>query len=310
MLHVLNGDATREQLERAGVAGEITVWADVLHDGPVPDLPAAQLRRVRADHLRHTFGVAGDQVDREFRRQEALDDFRRHEEVIFWFEHDLFDQLLLVRHLDWLSQIDRGSTRFSLVCRDEYLGPLPPSRLGELFPERVAITEEQIEAGRQAWTLFTSERPSDLVEWVAQGRAGSLEFLPGALHRLFEEFPSTDNGLSRTERQALVAVRQGASTLKETFIGSQHMEERIFMGDLTFWTVVRRLSEVAHPLLAVSPASPALNGDTRVSLTAAGRRVLDCGEDHVALNGIDRWIGGVHLTPERCWRWNGALLVS
>jgi hypothetical protein len=36
MMHVLNGDATRKQLERSGVRGTLTVWADALHDGPVP----------------------------------------------------------------------------------------------------------------------------------------------------------------------------------------------------------------------------------------------------------------------------------
>ena len=36
MLHVLNGDSTRFSLERSTVGGQFTVWADALHDGPVP----------------------------------------------------------------------------------------------------------------------------------------------------------------------------------------------------------------------------------------------------------------------------------
>ena len=35
------------------------------------------------------------------------------------------------------------------------------------------------------------------------------------------------------------------------------------------------------------------------ALTDAGRRVLDGQEDHVALNGVDRWIGGVHCQGSR-----------
>jgi hypothetical protein len=39
--------------------------------------------------------------------------------------------------------------------------------------------------------------------------------------------------------------------------------------------------------------------------TAAGRRVLRGEADHVALNGIDRWVGGVHLQgPDAPWRWD------
>ena len=51
MLHVLNGHATREKLAPSGVPGDFTVWADVLHEGPVPDVEASELRRIRAGHL-------------------------------------------------------------------------------------------------------------------------------------------------------------------------------------------------------------------------------------------------------------------
>jgi hypothetical protein len=43
----------------------------------------------------------------------------------------------------------------------------------------------------------------------------------------------------------------------------------------------------------------------RVHLTSAGRQALDGSADHVALNGIDRWIGGVHLQGRAArWRWH------
>jgi hypothetical protein len=54
MLHITNGDATR--LAEAGVDGEIIVWRDFLHDGPVPaglDLEAMSL--VRAEFI-HALG--------------------------------------------------------------------------------------------------------------------------------------------------------------------------------------------------------------------------------------------------------------
>ena len=49
-LHVLNGDSTRLSLERSDIPGVFTVWADVLHDGPVPNVPASELRRIRAQY--------------------------------------------------------------------------------------------------------------------------------------------------------------------------------------------------------------------------------------------------------------------
>ena len=40
-------------------------------------------------------------------------------------------------------------------------------------------------------------------------------------------------------------------------------------------------------------------------LTGTGARLLAGEADQVALNGIDRWIGGVHLQGHRVpWRWD------
>ena len=61
---------------------------------------------------------------------------------------------------------------------------------------------------------------------------------------------------------------------------------------------MRRLHDAATPLIA---ASPPLDGhvDTlmsrRVELTDFGRRVLSGRDDHASVNGLDRWVGGVHL---------------
>jgi hypothetical protein len=44
---------------------------------------------------------------------------------------------------------------------------------------------------------------------------------------------------------------------------------------------------------------------TRLRLTPAGARVLAGQADHVTLNGLDRWIGGVHLHGRHAgWRWD------
>ena len=83
------------------------------------------------------------------------------------------------------------------------------------------------------------------------------------------------------------------------------------MGDWSFWTVIRRLAQGRNPLLSAAlPREEMPSGREPVALTDAGRRVLAGEADHVALNGIDRWIGGVHLTPSNCWRWNGASLAA
>ena len=43
-----------------------------------------------------------------------------------------------------------------------------------------------------------------------------------------------------------------------------------------------------------------------LALTADGEAVLNGTADHIALNGIDRWLGGVHVTTASPWRWDEA----
>jgi hypothetical protein len=66
-----------------------------------------------------------------------------------------------------------------------------------------------------------------------------------------------------------------------------------------------RMAHAAVPLLDADPTQLPVDRDSRLQLTATGTRVLAGEADHVQLNGIDRWIGGVHLHGRQIpWRWD------
>lgn len=51
-LHVANGTSTTMTIEAARIPGAVSIWADPLHDGPVPgNLTDDALLDVRARHL-------------------------------------------------------------------------------------------------------------------------------------------------------------------------------------------------------------------------------------------------------------------
>jgi len=307
ILHVLNGDATRIPLEQSGVAGEFTIWADPLHDGPVPlTLDDEALRAIRAAHLADGSGEDQAGVLRTLRNWDAaLDRWPEFDEAVFWFEHDLFDQLILVRHLDWLARTTPPAGRFSLICIGEHpglsrfdgLGQLSPVQLLALFPTRAPLSSAEIDTGATAWALFRAPDPTPLAAWSRSAEAARLKFLPGALARHLDDLPGIADGLSRSERQILVALAAGPGTFADIFRATQRMEERVFMGDTSFRRILDGLGGGRSPLVT--------GRDDRFAITAAGREVLAGRSDHVALNGIDRWAGGVHLTTAACWRWDG-----
>jgi hypothetical protein len=100
------------------------------------------------------------------------------------------------------------------------------------------------------------------------------------------------------------------------FRAAQDLEPAPFLGDAWFFRALTDLGRGADRLVETQagrplPAAPPL-GDaqafTRVSLrlTRAGERVLGQKADRVTLLGVDRWVGGTHVTPGTAWRWDPA----
>ena len=318
MIHITNGDCAAGVIRETDIAGPVIPWRDVLHEGPVPDgLSLDELRAVRARFIAVAGWGAFDAVLADLEaRDGALAESRNHDEVVLWFEHDLYDQLQLLQLLDWFAGPDAGRARVSLVCGAEYLGSSSPARLRERFPSRHPVSDAQLVLAREAWAAFRSPDPTALTDLVTADTS-ALPFLRRAIVRHLQQFPSVTAGLSRSEAQALAAIRRGAVRPSEIYAASHRdQEEAIFLGDVVFAWYVEGLSRVPEPLVAWSDgeriAAPRSPDDARafwdreVRLTEAGRRVLDGEADRVQLNGIDRWLGGAHLRSPSCWRWDDA----
>ena len=312
MLHITNGEATKGPLERSGVPGRFSSWDDILHEGPTALVSGEEWLRRRAQHLAAAGYGDEDAFVRDFRgKEEALESLAGEDEVVFWFEHDLYDQLLLLRHLWWIATRGQGrAARFSIVIGTDYLGMLQPADFPPRFARRQPIEPEQIRAGTEVWTAFCGDDPSALVPFALAERADvarALPYLAPAMRRMLEEFPAAGNGLARSERQILEVLSEGDRTPEQAFIAASRLEDDIWMGDWSFWTIASRLNAGPHPLLTldVQPRDGRLPAGT-LAITGTGRQVLAGRADHVALNGISRWIGGTRLTPERPWRWAGS----
>src|SRR5690349_9951525 len=113
MLHITSGDAAVALMKRAGLSGDILAWRDVLHEGPTPaGLTLAELSEVRARFVADCGWRTFAEAQAEFRaRDAALAQYGAHDEVVLWFEHDLYDQLQLLQLLDWFAARDLGRTR-------------------------------------------------------------------------------------------------------------------------------------------------------------------------------------------------------
>ena len=281
MLHLTNGDSAVPALRAAGVEGEILPWREVLHDGPVPALAPDELRAVRARFLGDEDGLLRE---RDERLAAAL---ATGEPLMLWFEADLYDMLLLIQILERLPP--EAPARMVLVGQDVWrsVGEVDPDELRSLGAEAPRVTAEQLALGSDAWKAFTSSTPQAL-EPLAAGTP-ALPAIGLAMGRLLEELPWAGTGLSRTERQLLEPLANGARTREEAFWAAGRAEERPYLGDTSAWATLDRLA--------------ALLDDHGVN--DHGRAVLAGHEEWEPSE--ERWIGGTRLPPGRSpWHWDPA----
>ena len=122
-----------------------------------------------------------------------------------------------------------------------------------------------------------------------------MRFLHAALRRHLQQFPSTRDGLSRSEQQILVALADGPQDLGKLFRRSQNeAEEAPFVSDTIFLVYVEWLRGDDPLIEWVGPDAVSL-WHRQLQLTTAGRQVLEGGADRTRFQAIDRWLGGVHL---------------
>jgi hypothetical protein len=312
-LQVTNGDIVVDLLRRAGLATAALSWVDVLHEGPVPGgLDDAGLRRVRAEFLGGADGIDAAEVLRRFEARDRALAANRAGDYLLWFEADLYDQLQIAQILAMLRGLGVAPDRVTLVCIGEYPGIAHFGGLGELEPEQLPglleaatpLTGEALDLAAGAWAALRAADPGGLGA-IAASRSPELRFLGEAFDRLSREYPSTRDGLSLTERRILAATPEQGAPAGTVFAWLGEREARPYLGDRSFFAIVARLAGARVPLLELGPADGDGPAGIPMRPTAAGRRVLRGEADHVALNGIDRWVGGVHLHGETArWRWD------
>jgi len=304
-------------IESAGIPGTLSIWADPLYEGPVPGgLTDAELLDVRTRHLAGSTdeAILIDPVNDMRRWRTVIERHESYDELILWFEHDLFDQLSLIQLLAWIRQRLPAAKIVSLVCigsfprhpRFKGLGELTPDDLASLLETRQRVSQAQYSLAEIAWQAFREPTPEAL-DNLRQRNTAALPFLATAVARFLQEYPWTADGLSRTERRLLELTDGGSISLSTAFPRMHDGEDVYYITDTSMAALAEHLSRTSPPLLTFVP-SQAGDGEVllgSVTLTDTGRAVLARRQDRIAACGIDRWLGGVHLQGNRdVWRWD------
>jgi hypothetical protein len=310
LLHVANGHCTVRLIEAAGLPGRVSIWADPLHDGPIPRKasprapeqglfgsasrgqpgcappPAGQDVSTAANDspesdARRAFETSWESADEEWIRVRAqfltpaggnvaeteaglrqwravIDDHGAYDELVLWFEHDLFDQLILLQILSRVGRERPVAKPISLVSIDAYpghpdfkgLGELEPADIAALFEQRVPVTRAQLALAAAAWDVFREQDAEQLRAFVRRDTS-ALPFLAPALERYLEERPAPEDGLTRSERRLLAQLETGPLDIHAAWRGMHDGERAYYITDTSFLELITRLASRSPALIDV-----------------------------------------------------------
>ena len=305
MIHIHNGDVVAVLARRSGIPGEQLVFRESLVSGPVV-VDTTENRHDWIERRAQALAVLSGEPLLRVRtdllgQEQALDAAVTHDEVVLWFEHDLYCLVHLLYLLDRLSS--NRNLRVSLVWSAQTLSGFTDEEMYRLYDSRTAVTPDMFATASRAWADYTSPDASRLNHWP-HGDAG-FPFLREGMRLHAPRFPSLRNGLGAIEERSLAVIAEGASHFAAVFDVVNAELPRFAFGDTAFAQIVRSLATCRVPLLTMMGEHPR----ETFTITQAGERVLRGDADYLDLNPPDRWLGGVHLTTEDVWRYDGTQLI-
>jgi hypothetical protein len=210
-----------------------------------------------------------------------------------------------------LRRLDADPERCRVVQFDRHeshevvaVGALQPSGFAQQ-PPATSLDVTAVDEALSAWAAVTSTQPTELLAFLGR-KTCALPLLHRSLSSLLYHYPHVDTGLNAWEHQLLQHVGEfGPKAHRAVGYTMAHdMGFPEWMADSYLFERLHRLAneDLPRPLLTLS-------GDT-TTLRAAEARLTEHGEallagrgNAVAWNGIDDWIGGVHLDSRsgRVW---------
>lgn len=322
MLHVLNGDGTAASFNESIIEGEVVVWREALIMGPCPgNVSAEDWQRIRAQHLADAYESSVAECSASLKEQEEiLNGASRYNEIVLWFEFDLFCQTNLTFTLNSLARLGAGLPKTSLICIDSFpgidnfrgLSQLGGDQLTGLFEDRLQISPPALSLAAEIWDAYTAQGPEKLIALLAKDLS-ALPYARDAFQAHLERFPSTRNGLGRIENTLLNLIAGGIDEFGPLFHMIGELEPIYGLGDWQVWRHLDEMSKLTNPLITIHDVQnverPLTSNDYREAyfkLTDSGRAVLVGNSDMMNINHIDYWLGGVHVTNEIPWRWDDA----
>ncbi|CAL1520498.1 DUF1835 domain-containing protein [Chitinophaga sp. MM2321] len=293
-LHVLNGDATLTLFRQSKVPGDIVVCREMMSVGKVKyTKDPSTFFASRAKHLGFHFGIDEQTYYTNVVQElEKLQHSGSYDEVILWFEYDLFCQINMLFVLYYLKSTVKILPRISIIDLPHH----PDVKDFEaLLEQRVQLQPADLQLAEDAWDAYCLNSPQAL-ETIRKLPPGNLKHLPEAIHAHLKRFPSVEDGLNVIEKYFLQKLLMGKYRWFDLYTLFWNDMKIYGYGDFQLDILIKRMAAVG----VIQEEAQML------SITSLGREVLSKEENYLDYVPLQhRWVGGVRLAKSP-WRWDEA----
>jgi len=298
ILHITNGDSFTNVLKSLGIKDEIVTWREMLCEGKTTtDVGSESFWKTRFEFLHQSYKVSKDTfINFTLKEYRNLCNQKSQEEIVLWFEYDLFCQINMVAVLSWLKKY-RSNAHISLVCSGNEDGSdkmftlpeLNKDQLMSLYENRQSLTKDDIEYADYIWQLYCCDNPIRLETAILQDNS-QFKYLPDAIKTHLLRFPTVKNGLNDLENKLLQITSENSFNSKEELVNHMLKNQGYYgYGDLQFLKMIKRLK-------------PLIKTFNPVILTKLGNAVLEKTENfYPMVRNDDSYLGG---TPKYAFLYN------
>jgi hypothetical protein len=308
-MHIVGGDSAAASLKVALHLShdQVLINEDLLSCGPAPATADLRVwRSIRASYMREIYVEWPDFSFGEYVAKGLLMNAERlgqEQAIVVWAGQGLPDQLLLAWVVFLFDQLNLDLSKLAIVHFEKLLPTQNVLSLGEVSARNIRdyrpaphqLNPEEAEELRRLWKAYTSDDPATLSTYVAG--SSPMPTAHRAVSELLYRYPDVRSGLGCWDERLLrytldkgpMAVRVIGYTMASMSIDWQ--------GDMHLFHRLICMAAARSPLISVTGSRTTMRG-CEVKLTSFGQDVLAGNANTVHENGIDDWIGGVHLSAE------------
>jgi hypothetical protein len=308
-VHIVGGDSAAASLRAALHLShnQVLVNEDLLSCGPAPATADLDVWRwTRESYMREIYVEWPDFSFGEYAANGLLMNAERlgHEQaIVAWAGQGLPDQLLLAWIVFLFDRLDLDLSKLAIVHFEKLLPTQNVLSLGELSAENIRVyrpaphqlNPEEAEELRRLWKVYTSDDPATLSTYVAG--SSPMPTAHRAVRELLYRYPDVRSGLGRWDERLLrYTLDKGPAAVR--VIGHTMASMSLdWLGDMHLFHRLIGMAATRSPLISVTGSHTTMRG-CEVKPTSFGQDVLAGNANTVHENGIDDWIGGVHLGAE------------